>query len=95
MCRSSLPSLSLERIYRNARISGRRCWGEEYPEDELLDDLENYRPLEALHHVFLLRSRIRELAVAKYKGTKCLDTPETLMKEIDEVSEVPKAFARR
>ena len=91
---STLPSLSLERIFQNARISGRHCWGEEYPEDELLDDLENYRPLEALHRVFLLRSRIWELAVAKYKGKRCPDTPETLMKEIKEIGEVRKPFVR-
>jgi hypothetical protein len=88
MSRSSLPSMNLERIYRSARISGRHCWGEEYPEDEVLDDLENYRALEALHHTFVLRSRIWQLAVAKYEGRECTDTPDSLMKEIQEIGEV-------
>jgi hypothetical protein len=80
--------MNLERIYRSARISGRHCWGEEYPEDEVLDDLENYRALEALHHTFVLRSRIWQLAVAKYEGRECTDTPDSLMKEIQEIGEV-------
>jgi len=87
---SSLPLMNLERIYLNARIAGRRCWGEEYPADEVLDDLENYRALDVYHHTFVLRSRIWQLAMARYEGRECTDTPESLMKEINEIGEVRK-----
>lgn len=88
MSQSPLQSMSLERIYRNARIAGRKSWAEEYPENEVLDDLENYRPLEFLHHTFVMRSRIWELAVAKYEGRGCRDTPGSLMNDIREIGEV-------
>lgn len=88
LSQSPIPSTNLQRIYRSARISGRHCWGEEYPEDEVLDDLENYRALGALHDVFVMRSRIWQLAVAQHAGNECADTPESLMKEIHKIGEV-------
>jgi hypothetical protein len=85
---SSLPSIKLERLYRRARISGRHCWGEEYPEDAILDDVENYRPLEFLHHGLLMRSRIWQLAVARHAGKDGVETPESLFEELIELGEV-------
>ncbi|KFY81916.1 hypothetical protein V500_10978 [Pseudogymnoascus sp. VKM F-4518 (FW-2643)] len=84
---SSLPSIKLERLYRRARISGRHCWGEEYPEDAILDDVENYRPLEFLHHGLLMRSRIWQLAVARHGGKDVTETPESLFEELMEIGE--------
>ncbi|KFY24086.1 hypothetical protein V491_02295 [Pseudogymnoascus sp. VKM F-3775] len=84
---SSLPSIKLERLYRRARISGRHCWGEEYPEDAILDDVENYRPLEFLHHGLLMRSRIWQLAVARHAGKDVTETPESLFEELMEIGE--------
>ncbi|KAL5352971.1 hypothetical protein ACLOAV_002920 [Pseudogymnoascus australis] len=84
---SSLPSIKLERLYRRARISGRHCWGEEYPEDAILDDVENYRPLEFLHHGLLMRSRIWQLAVARHGGKDTSETPESLFEELMEIGE--------
>ncbi|OBT42435.1 hypothetical protein VE00_06054 [Pseudogymnoascus sp. WSF 3629] len=84
---SSLPSIKLERLYRRARISGRHCWGEEYPEDAILDDVENYRPLEFLHHGLLMRSRIWQLAVARHAGKDGVETPESLFEELIELGE--------
>jgi hypothetical protein len=85
---SSLPSIKLERLYRRARISGRHCWGEEYPEDAILDDVENYRPLEFMHHGLLMRSRIWQLAIARHGGKDGSETPESLFEELMEIGEV-------
>lgn len=85
---SSLPSIKLERLYRRARISGRHCWGEEYPEDAILDDVENYRPLEFLHYGLLMRSRIWQLAVARHAGKDGVETPESLFEVLIELGEV-------
>ncbi|KFX88096.1 hypothetical protein V490_07850 [Pseudogymnoascus sp. VKM F-3557] len=84
---SSLPSIKLERLYRRARISGRHCWGDEYPEDAILDDVENYRPLEFMHHGLLMRSRIWQLAIARHGGKDASETPESLFEELMEIGE--------
>jgi hypothetical protein len=42
--------ISHESIFRSARSLLPKLWGEVYPISELLDDLENYRPLR-LHHL--------------------------------------------
>lgn len=86
MSQSRVPSLQLDRVYRDARRCGRNIW-KDYPEDEVLDDLENYRPLEALHQTFVMRSKIWELAIARIEGRDCKDTPDGLWKEIVEIGE--------
>ncbi|KFY11016.1 hypothetical protein V492_04731 [Pseudogymnoascus sp. VKM F-4246] len=84
---SSLPSITLERLYRRARIAGRDCWGEEYPEDAILDDVENYRPLKFLQHGLIMRSRIWQLAVARHEGKDATATPESLFEDLKEIGE--------
>lgn len=41
--------ISHERIFLSARSILPKIWGETYPVSELLDDLENYRPLRLFH----------------------------------------------
>lgn len=53
-----------------------------------MDDVENYRPLEFLHHGLLMRSRIWQLAVARHGGKDTSETPESLFEELMEIGEV-------
>lgn len=46
---SGNPALHPDHLYRCARLWGRCFWGEQYPDQEILDDLENYRGLELVH----------------------------------------------
>ncbi|KAL2868919.1 Rh-like protein/ammonium transporter [Aspergillus lucknowensis] len=46
---SANPVLHPDRLYRCARLWGRCFWGSEYPDQEVSDDIENYRGLELLH----------------------------------------------
>ncbi|KAI9373344.1 Rh-like protein/ammonium transporter [Aspergillus egyptiacus] len=55
---SGNPALHPDRLYRCARLWGRCFWGKQYPEQEVSDDIENYRGLELLHVAMILRYRI-------------------------------------
>ncbi|KAL3454400.1 Rh-like protein/ammonium transporter [Aspergillus insuetus] len=55
---SGNQSLHPDRLYRCARLWGRCFWGQQYPEPEVSDDIENYRGLELLHTSMNLRHKI-------------------------------------
>ncbi|KAL3456052.1 Rh-like protein/ammonium transporter [Aspergillus heterothallicus] len=55
---SGNPSLQPDRLYRCARLWGRCFWGLQYPDQEVSDDIENYRGLELLHTAMTLRHKI-------------------------------------
>ncbi|KAH8685085.1 hypothetical protein BGZ61DRAFT_423526 [Ilyonectria robusta] len=49
LSRDADDHISHERIFLSARSILPKIWGETYPVSELLDDLENYRPLRLFH----------------------------------------------
>ncbi|KUM59681.1 hypothetical protein ACN42_g7460 [Penicillium freii] len=49
VAQSGYPALQPDHLHRCARLWGRCFWGEQYPDEEVLDDIENYRALELLH----------------------------------------------
>lgn len=61
--RSGNPALHPDRLYRCARVWGRCFWGKQYPDQEVSDDMENYRALELLHMGVSLRYRHWQLLV--------------------------------
>ncbi|KAE8147183.1 hypothetical protein BDV25DRAFT_37458 [Aspergillus avenaceus] len=60
---SGNPALHPDRLYRCARVWGRCFWGKQYPDQEVSDDMENYRALELLHVGMSLRYRTWQLLV--------------------------------
>ncbi|KAL5338253.1 Rh-like protein/ammonium transporter [Aspergillus crustosus] len=52
---SGNPALHPDRLYRCARLWGRCFWGKQYPDQEVSDDIENYRALELVHVGMSLR----------------------------------------
>ena len=58
---SGNPALHPDRLYRCARVWGRCFWGKQYPDQEVSDDMENYRALELLHAGMALRNRTWQL----------------------------------
>lgn len=55
------PALHPDRLYRCARLWARCYWGKEYPDDEVTDDMENYRALHLLHEGMMLRHKLWEV----------------------------------
>lgn len=54
---SGNPAIHPDRLYRCARLWGRCFWGTQYPDQEVTDDIENYRALELLHADMMLRHK--------------------------------------
>lgn len=52
------PALHPDRLHRCARLWGRCYWGKQYPDNEVTDDMENYRALELLHEGMMLRHKL-------------------------------------
>ncbi|OJK01388.1 hypothetical protein ASPACDRAFT_1898336 [Aspergillus aculeatus ATCC 16872] len=76
---SNKPALHPDQLHRSARLWSRCFWGKQYPDQEIADDMENYRGLELIHTGFILW----------HKAWKCLGdpadsayTPDTLYAEI-------------
>ncbi|RFU27505.1 hypothetical protein B7463_g8821, partial [Scytalidium lignicola] len=76
-------------LHQCARIWARCFWGSRYPDHEILDDIENHRGLELIHHSHIIRQQIWNLAIGNNKnigGTRI--SPETLSAEIRAIGEV-------
>ncbi|CAL5873038.1 uncharacterized protein PFLUO_LOCUS7307 [Penicillium psychrofluorescens] len=77
---SGNPALSPDHLHRCARLWGRCFWGEQYPDQEVLDDIENYRALELLHVGFCLRYQTWRALVDA--GSDSADTSDSIFREI-------------
>ena len=67
---SNNTALNPEHLYRCARLWGLCFWGKRYPDQEMLDDIENYRALELLHASFDMRFRTWRVLVDSGPGTE-------------------------
>ncbi|KAJ5178674.1 transcriptional regulator family: Fungal Specific TF [Penicillium coprophilum] len=80
VAQSGNPALQPDHLHRCARLWGRCYWGEQYPDEEVMDDIENYRALELLHAGFCLRHRTWKVFVESAAGTA--RSAEALSREI-------------
>ncbi|OQE44135.1 hypothetical protein PENCOP_c002G04924 [Penicillium coprophilum] len=80
VAQSGNPALQPDHLHRCARLWGRCYWGEKYPDEEIMDDIENYRALELLHAGFCLRHRTWKVLVEPAAGTA--RSTESLSREI-------------
>ncbi|KAJ5488547.1 hypothetical protein N7539_003437 [Penicillium diatomitis] len=71
---SQNPALHPDHLYRCARLWGRCFWGEQYPDQEVLDDNENYRALELIHNGFCFRHRTWKVLVDAGTGLETVDS---------------------
>lgn len=86
MAQSGNPALQPDHLHRCARLWGRCFWGDQYPDEEVLDDIENYRALELLHAGFCLRHRTWKVLIESAAGTA--ESAEPLFREILNIREV-------
>jgi len=78
------------RLFEESRVCVPQLWGSEYPAEELLDDIENYRPLKFLHACQELKLSVWRLGLG---GTPMGDqaprpNSRNLWREIVQVGEV-------
>jgi Amt family ammonium transporter len=83
---SDNPAIHPDRLYRCARLWGRCFWGKQYPEQEVSDDIENYRALELLHASMTLRYKTWQALCDDPVQTRL--QAESLLMEIMAIREV-------
>ena len=82
---SNNQALQPDHLYRCARLWGRCFWGKQYPDQEVLDDIENYRALELLHAGFCMRHRIWRVLVQAGASS---DSTDSLFRDMISTIEV-------
>ena len=87
------PALHPDRLYRCARLWARCYWGKEYPDDEVTDDMENYRALHLLHEGMMLRHELWEVSMAHPQADVSSNDAESLFAETLAIQEVWKEKA--
>lgn len=55
-------------LFEEARVCVAQLWGSEYPVEELLDDVENYRPLKFINECQILKLQVWQLGIAATKN---------------------------
>jgi Amt family ammonium transporter len=91
---SGNPAIHPDRLYRCARLWGRCFWGTQYPDQEVTDDIENYRALELLHADMMLRHKTWQALISDPAEKE--DQAKAILKEImaiREVRDLPKLTA--
>jgi len=80
--------IAYDQVFEQARRCLPKIWGAEYPVEELLDDVENYRGLSFLNICQKLKLSIWKLGVAAAQGGLVVDGKAQLWKRIEETGEV-------
>lgn len=80
--------LSYDRIWEAARVCLPKLWGGEYPAEEILDDVENYRGLSFLQAGQKLKLSVWQLVVAAGKGDDVKESRQRLQKRIEQIGDV-------
>ena len=87
----SLPPdspLAYDRIWESARLCLPKVWGAEYPHEEILDDVENYRGLSFLHQVQKLKLSVWRLGLVQGQGKRMDESRQRLWVRIEEMEQV-------
>lgn len=89
LMRAPLDSpVHFDRLFEEARVCVPQLWDVEYPVDELLDDIENYRPLKFVHLCQKLKLRIWSLGRALIQNAADLEESYSVWEEIEQIGEV-------
>jgi hypothetical protein len=55
--------INQDRLFQEARTCLPRIWGSGYPAEQLLDDIENYRPLSLIQACFKLKTEVCSIGI--------------------------------
>ena len=77
-----------DRLFEEARVCLPQLWGVEYPVEELMDDIENYRPLKFVHACQKLKLRVLNFGKCTLGNMDHTDSAEDLWNTISSLGEV-------
>ena len=78
---------SLDRIFSHSRDALRELWGEEYPREQEMDDIQNRPAFDLFHHAHILRFKVSEMRHENISGHRRLERIRDLQAEIRNLSE--------
>jgi hypothetical protein len=79
---------SLDRIFAHSRDALKDLWGEEYPRQQEMDDIQNRPAFDLFHHCHILRFKVSELRRDKSVGHRRSEKIRDLHAEIQAIAEV-------
>lgn len=84
------PSSGINReyLFEESRTCLPRIWGSDYPEEEILDDFENYRALSLLQIAVKLKVEVWRLGVAVRQGIADRESMGRVWRKIENVEKV-------
>jgi hypothetical protein len=80
--------INREQLFEESRTCLPRIWGSDYPEEEILDDFENYRGLSLLQIAMKLKVEVWRLGVAVRQGIAEIESMGRLWRKIENVEKV-------
>ena len=80
--------INREQLFEDSRTCLPRMWGSDYPEEEILDDFENYRGLSLLQVAMTLKVEVWRLGVAVTQGMADRESMESVWRKIEKVERV-------
>lgn len=75
-------------LFEEARVCVAQLWGSTYPVEELLDDIENYRPLKFLNEAQTLKLQVWKLGIASKRDRVDFEDMEQIWNRIEHLGEV-------
>jgi hypothetical protein len=80
--------INREQLFEESRTCLPRIWGADYPEEEIIDDFENYRGLSLLQIAMKLKVEVWRLGVAVTQGIADGESMERVWRKIENVEKV-------
>ncbi|KAL1969440.1 hypothetical protein VTN77DRAFT_8878 [Rasamsonia byssochlamydoides] len=78
---------SLDRIFAHSRDALKELWGDEYPREQEVDDIQNRPAFDLFHHCHILRFKVAELRWDKSVGNARAEKIRDLHAEIHAIAE--------
>lgn len=88
LARDANDLISHDNIFRSVRSVLPKIWGETYPVAEILDDLENYRPLHLFHLCQAAKLELLRLARSTIQSEEHEDGLQKLWQHIENFGDV-------
>lgn len=75
-------------LFEEARVCVAQIWGDAYPVEEILDDVENYRPLKFLNECQILKLQVWELGILSRRDRAIFEDMKETWTRIEHLGEV-------
>lgn len=86
----AVSPVAYDQVFEQARRCLPKIWGPEYPIEELMDDVENYRGLSFLTVCQKLKLSVWKLGIAAARGHLVDESKMRLWNRIEETGEVSR-----